>query len=601
MTSWEHAGLAEWHREWERYVEKMKHRCSTTGETYENVVATVNGSVRRQILKTIAKCVLKKSITSVTDADIMGAVETRYRTLKNEFVPDVTSLFHANVWRNLHIGDCDAQSIRYYGDFNGIVEDNGLQGLIGSDDETDPEPERKNRMKAHCRLLPPVLKAEIRRLIELEQRNCKSDDVALFDLILEQAKVQQRFHRMSQDHAGRAGVNASKPERRSQKAIGAKPGLSVTPRTTSTPPGNAAARTERQQTGAPPTDGFLICKGRDWLKDCPTAPDAQRGEGLRQYREAKAQKTGGVRSKATRCEVSSRTVRINGLLEMPYTRDTAADQSIVPQEMLNSLLAIQPTLQVTKLPAAVEAVMANGQTQICDVGVLLDLELTTMAAGDGDKFLLGHEVLKGLGIDVEQPFSQLANSPLFQDEVDEFLVGDEILRPADTAEPTNPLDLLLGLAVSNGLPQEHIKAVRGLLAAFPDVWREGVGPDPPADVEPLRVTIRPDAPTKEVCTPASQVHPRLRAVPRCKPFGGAEYTVTIAGCPWIPAAAKELLARIFIIAHCGAHGHRRQEQIGLVISERFCIARLEDKVAIFVRECLLCKRFKGPRLIPRPY
>ncbi|GMF36370.1 unnamed protein product [Phytophthora fragariaefolia] len=97
LASWEHAALVEWCREWERYEEKMCNRSSTTGETYDNVVATVKGSVRRQTLKNLAKYVLKKPIASVTDAVIMGAVVSRCHTLKNKFVPDVTSLFRANL------------------------------------------------------------------------------------------------------------------------------------------------------------------------------------------------------------------------------------------------------------------------------------------------------------------------------------------------------------------------------------------------------------------------------------------------------------------------------------------------------------------------
>ncbi|GMF64314.1 unnamed protein product [Phytophthora fragariaefolia] len=50
----EHAALIEWYREWERYVEKIRHRCSTTGETFENVVATVKGSVKPKTLKNMA-------------------------------------------------------------------------------------------------------------------------------------------------------------------------------------------------------------------------------------------------------------------------------------------------------------------------------------------------------------------------------------------------------------------------------------------------------------------------------------------------------------------------------------------------------------------
>ncbi|OWZ17016.1 Retrotransposon protein [Phytophthora megakarya] len=39
----------------------------------------------------------------------------------------------------------------------------------------------------------------------------------------------------------------------------------------------------------------------------------------------------------------------------------------------------------------------------------------------------------------------------------------------------------------------------------------------------------------------------------------------------------------------------------LALKERFYITKLEDKVAKFVRQCLLCKYFMGPRQIPRPY
>ncbi|KAE9259850.1 hypothetical protein PF001_g32910, partial [Phytophthora fragariae] len=81
LSSWEHAALIEWYREWERYVEKIRHRCSTTGETFENVVATVKGSVKPKTLKNMATYVLKKPVASVTDDDIMTAVQARCRTL----------------------------------------------------------------------------------------------------------------------------------------------------------------------------------------------------------------------------------------------------------------------------------------------------------------------------------------------------------------------------------------------------------------------------------------------------------------------------------------------------------------------------------------
>ncbi|KAG2808083.1 hypothetical protein PC118_g18185 [Phytophthora cactorum] len=105
LRSWEHAALIEWHREWERYVEKIRHRCGITNEAFESVVATVKGSVRPKTLRNMATYVLNKPLSSVTDADIMEAVQA----------PEDGS----------SIDDCDARIFRYYEDFNGIVEDNG--------------------------------------------------------------------------------------------------------------------------------------------------------------------------------------------------------------------------------------------------------------------------------------------------------------------------------------------------------------------------------------------------------------------------------------------------------------------------------------------
>jgi hypothetical protein len=86
--------LIEGHREWERYVGKIRHRCAVTNETFENVVATVRGSVKPKTFKNMATYVHKKHVASLTHEDIMAAVQARFHTLKNEFVPDGTSLFH---------------------------------------------------------------------------------------------------------------------------------------------------------------------------------------------------------------------------------------------------------------------------------------------------------------------------------------------------------------------------------------------------------------------------------------------------------------------------------------------------------------------------
>ncbi|ETI37941.1 hypothetical protein F443_16216 [Phytophthora nicotianae P1569] len=73
----------------------------------------------------------------------------------------------------------------FMADFVKVVEDNGLQQLIG---KTDPSfPGYRDRMKARCKLLmknlkPAVLREQIERLVDLERRDCHTDDVALCDL-----------------------------------------------------------------------------------------------------------------------------------------------------------------------------------------------------------------------------------------------------------------------------------------------------------------------------------------------------------------------------------------------------------------------------------
>ncbi|ETL41476.1 hypothetical protein L916_07559 [Phytophthora nicotianae] len=75
----------------------------------------------------------------------------------------------------------------------------------------------------------------------------------------------------------------------------------------------------------------------------------------------------------------------------------------------------------------------------------------------------------------------------------------------------------------------------------------------------------------------------------------------IAGCLGVPNATKYLLARIFVVAHCGSQGHRGQEPMIATIKRLFYISQLSEKVVKFVQECLPCKHVKGPRLLPLPY
>ncbi|KAG4038355.1 hypothetical protein PC123_g26082 [Phytophthora cactorum] len=125
---------------------------------------------------------------------------------------------------------------------------------------------------------------------------------------------------------------------------------------------------------------------------------------------------------------------------------------------------------------------------------------------------------------------------------------------------------------------------------------------PLASISPLRPLFDDEFvfPTlddiREAQSVAGQERSRLRVA-----LEEVDGIVTIEGRPWIPNKAKELLARLFVVAHVGAQGHRGQDPMSTLLQQRLWITRINEKVTKFIRECLLCKHVKGPRIIPRPY
>ncbi|KAE8972869.1 hypothetical protein PR003_g21044 [Phytophthora rubi] len=167
---------------------KIRHRCIVTGESFEGVVATVKGLVEPAVLKPLATYVLKKQAEDVDDAEILAQVQKRYKYLKNAFIPEVTTLFRKQLKMDMTVDDWDSRVFQYFQAFTKIVEDNGLQALIGSGDVTIPG--YKDRMKARCsiqveNIQPTMLREQIERLIKYETRDCKTNDATLFDHIRE--------------------------------------------------------------------------------------------------------------------------------------------------------------------------------------------------------------------------------------------------------------------------------------------------------------------------------------------------------------------------------------------------------------------------------
>lgn len=75
----------------------------------------------------------------------------------------------------------------------------------------------------------------------------------------------------------------------------------------------------------------------------------------------------------------------------------------------------------------------------------------------------------------------------------------------------------------------------------------------------------------------------------------------VDGRMWVPHQADEFIQRLFIIAHCGAQGHRGLHAMQTHLSRLFWIESLSSIAAKFIQNCRLCLHVKGGKIVPRPW
>ncbi|GMF16393.1 unnamed protein product [Phytophthora lilii] len=147
------------------------------------------------------------------------------------------------------------------------------------------------------RLQPEVLRREVKRLAQVTHRHVKTDDIALYELIVDRAKHQHQDHLLNQELKASRGSKASEPKQDAgRNGQAAKPasasgsrrgGDQERPQRSSNRENNGSAARSHE----PPRDGCLSCKGAHSLKDCPTATEAQKEEARQRFAENKQQRT----------------------------------------------------------------------------------------------------------------------------------------------------------------------------------------------------------------------------------------------------------------------------------------------------------------------
>lgn len=70
---------------------------------------------------------------------------------------------------------------------------------------------------------------------------------------------------------------------------------------------------------------------------------------------------------------------------------------------------------------------------------------------------------------------------------------------------------------------------------------------------------------------------------------------------WIPSEASSLTQRLLIIAHCGPQGHRGVQAMHTQLAKLFEWRNMRKDIELFMQNCLVCQRIKGPKIIKRPW
>ncbi|TYZ67944.1 hypothetical protein PybrP1_002807 [[Pythium] brassicae (nom. inval.)] len=167
LRHWNQAALIRWAKEREHYERRLRERCASTGESYDAIAVSVKGSVDAHLLDNLATYVLGKTLDSLTDEDVSAEILRRCRSVKNAHLPDLEALFAEKLKMDIHEDDVEARILKFFTDFNTIVEDHGLQSVMGrqSSNDQDAVVRTKNRTKILIdNLAPAMLKKEINRL-----------------------------------------------------------------------------------------------------------------------------------------------------------------------------------------------------------------------------------------------------------------------------------------------------------------------------------------------------------------------------------------------------------------------------------------------------
>ncbi|OWZ05094.1 LOW QUALITY PROTEIN: hypothetical protein PHMEG_00022881 [Phytophthora megakarya] len=278
--------LTDTKRQRRRYEEKIRERSPRQAKLLMR--SPIKASTELRVLDYPAFYILKTPILEVSDEDRIRAIQTKAGNMMNDYVPDLERLFD-RLKMNMQQADIEARVAQYFIDFDKIVEENGLIGVLCRQGTLDPALAKVRYRFLVRRLQPEVLWREVKRMAQVTHRHVKTDCISLYELVVDRVKRQHQAHLLhSKMRSSRAGTNRSDD--------GVIPPMQGRPVRVEQLEGMGAVSNKKKLREAvlvcnslaetvlmaelvpPPRNGCLFCQGAHWLKDCARTSEAQKDE-----------------------------------------------------------------------------------------------------------------------------------------------------------------------------------------------------------------------------------------------------------------------------------------------------------------------------------
>uniref|UniRef100_H3GKF2 Uncharacterized protein n=1 Tax=Phytophthora ramorum TaxID=164328 RepID=H3GKF2_PHYRM len=299
LEGWGQDALVTWKKQREQYEECIRQRCVESGERPEVAMRPIKLAFEPKLLEALCLYELQKPVDDVMDSELRALINQRVQSVKNAQVPDLDALFKKHLNVDMHEDDIDARVLKYFRDFSDLVEKNGLGDILGVGDPLKPA--YNERMKLRCNFLvdnlePAILRDEVRRHTKFVDQEAKRNDFVLFRVIKEKALAKHKYHVLTRGQKGK--LNSDKRDKattgsdKSQSNGGKK-----WPRPTGTGGARSSGPSKTTETKSkPPRTGCWHYKGDHWLRDCPTATEADKAVAVERM---KALRNGSKAKKVT--------------------------------------------------------------------------------------------------------------------------------------------------------------------------------------------------------------------------------------------------------------------------------------------------------------